>query len=134
MSLYAALVNLGLQLFRLKDVRTGWRYRVLDAGADGLKLKTLHGSVLVPWSAVQGMHALDARHLAVVLPSPLPAGDRAGGIAGGGFHETEAEPAPGAPPVAPEKYALVLHEQELGSTIPEAEARLTPLARAGRVT
>jgi hypothetical protein len=133
-SLYAAVVNLGLQLFRLRDVRTGWRYRVLEAGVDGLKLKTLQGSVLVPWGVVQGMHALDARHLAVVLPSPLPAEIAQAGLPVEELRESEVELAPGAPPVAPEKYALVLHEQELGSTIPEAEARLTPLARAGRVT
>jgi len=33
----------------------------------------------------------------------------------------------GAQPV---KFALVLHEQELGSTVPEAEARLRPFVSA----
>lgn len=129
-SLYAAVVNLGLQVFRLKDVRTGWRYRVLEVGVDGLALKTLKGSVVVPWSAVQGMHALDTRHLAVVLPSPLPPDIEKAGLPVEELRDSDAEPAPGAPQAAPVKYALVLHEQELGSTIPGAEARFRPFVSA----
>lgn len=129
-SLYAALVNLGLQLFRLRDVRAGWRYRVLEVGADGLTLKTLKGSVMVPWGAVQGMHALDGRHLAVVLPSPLPKELEQAALPVEELRESDAEPAPGEAPPPPAKYALVLHEQELGSTIPDAEARLRPFVSA----
>jgi len=129
-SLYAAVVNLGLQLVRLKDIRAGWRYRVLEVGADGLTLRTLHGSVMVSWGVVQGMHALDARHLAVVLPSPLPPDLEKAALPVEELRESEVELAPGAPPTAPAKYALVLHEQELGSTIPQAEARLRPFVRA----
>lgn len=129
-SLYAAVVNLGLQLFRLRDVRAGWRYRVLEVGADGLTLKTLKGPVVVPWSIVQGMHALDARHLAVVLPSPLPPDLEKASLPVEELRESGAEPAPGAPAALPAKYALVLHEQELGATIPDAEARLRPFVRA----
>jgi hypothetical protein len=129
-SLYAALVNLGLQAFRLKDVRAGWRYRVLEVGADGLTLKALKGSVRVPWNAVQGMHALDARHLALVLPSPLPEEIERAGLPVEELRESDEELAPGTPAAAPVKYALVLHEQELGATIPDAEARLRPFIRA----
>jgi len=130
-SLYAAVVNLGLQLLRLRDVRAGWRYRVLEVGADGLTLKTLDGSVVVPWAHVQGMRALDARHLVLVLPSPLPEELRKAGLPVEELRESEVEEAPGPAPAAPPaRYALVLHEQELGSTIPEAEARLRPLVSA----
>ena len=46
------------------------------------------------------------------------------------LRESDVESAPGAPAAAPAKYALVLHEQELGSTIPEAEARFRPFVSA----
>lgn len=125
-SLYAALVNLGLQALRLRDVRAGWRYRVLEVGADGLTLRTLGAPVMVQWTHVQGMRALDARHLVLVLPSPLPEELRKARLPVEELRESEIEEAPGADPSAPARYALVLHEQELGSTIPEAEARLRP--------
>ncbi|HVE82719.1 MAG TPA: PH domain-containing protein [Myxococcales bacterium] len=128
-SLYAAVVNLGLQLARLRDARAGWRYRVLEVGADGLTVRTLSGSVMVPWAQVQAVRSLDARHLVVVLPSPLPEALVKAELPVEELRESD-EPPAGEQPPAPEKYALVLHEQELGSTIPEAEARLRPFVRA----
>lgn len=130
-SLYAAAVNLALQLSRLRDPRAGWRYRVLEIGADGLTLRTLGEPVMVRWGHVQGMRPLDARHLLLVLPSPLPEELAKAGLPVEELRESDAEPAPGAEAAPPAKYALVLHEQELGAPIPDAEARLRPFVAAG---
>lgn len=127
-SCYAALVNLGLQASRLRDRKAGWRYRVLEVGADGLTLKTLDGSVMVQWTHVQGLRPLDARHLVMVLPSPLPPELVRAELPVEELRESE-EP-PGAEPSPPARYALVLHEQELGAPIPDAEARLRPFVAA----
>lgn len=127
-SLYAAGANLVLQLARLRDAGAGWRYRVLGVGEGGLSLRTPDGPVNVQWGHVQGMRPLGGRHLLLVLPSPLPEELARASLPVEELRESVEAQGPEAP--APERYALVLHEQELGAPVPEAEARLRPFVAA----
>lgn len=120
-SVYAAVVNLVVQISRLRDPRSGWRYRVLDVSAAGLKLKTLDGDVTLPWRHVEAVKPLDGRHLLLVLPAPLPQELRSAGLPVEDLRQSSEAPA-GPDTPGPDRYALILHEQELGKAIPEASA------------
>lgn len=117
---YAALANLLLQLGRLRDLKAGWRYRVLAFDSDALRMKTLEGEARVPWSAVEQLQRLDDRHLLLVLPSPLPAGLSAAQLP---LEELRpnAEPSAADETSPPARYALIFHEQELGAALDSAE-------------
>ena len=127
-SLYAAGANFLLQLARLRDAGAGWRYRVLGVGEGGLSLRTPGGPVVVQWAHIQGMRSLGARQLLLVLPSPLPEELARADLPVEELRESDRAQQPEVS--APDRYALVLHEQELGGPVPEAEARLRPFVGA----
>ena len=119
LSLYAAVSNLVLQLGRLRNAQVGWRFRVLGVDSDGLQVKTPGGSAKIPWRWVQGVQRLDGRHLLLVLPSPLPNELKVAGLP---VEELRTSEAPVAPDATPERYGFILHEQELGQPLTQAEA------------
>lgn len=117
---YAAVANLALQMARLRNVQAGWRFKLLGVDGDGVHLKTPKGVARIDWQWVTASKRLDDRHVLLVLPAPLPTALESSELP---LEElrTSAEPvAPGAPP--PEALGLVLHEQELGRALPDAEA------------
>ena len=119
LSLYAAVSNVALQLSRLRDPQAGWRFRVLGETEAGLNLKTPGSQLQIGWRHVEAVKELDARHLLLVLPSPLPLELRAAGLPLEDLRESAEALVPElAPP--PEKFGFVLHEQELGRPICEA--------------
>src|SRR5205823_1145662 len=119
LSVYALIANLVLQLGRLRNLQSGWRFRVLGLDADAMRLKTPGGEARVPWKLVEEAKALDARHLLLVLPSPLPADLKAAGLPLEELRKSGDEPVgDDAPP--PEKYGFILHEQELGQPVAAA--------------
>jgi hypothetical protein len=122
LGVFASLYNLILQLRRMKNRQAGWRYRVAGQEIEGLLLKTPSGETLIPWRQVQTIQRIDRRHLIFVLPAPLP-----GSLSGSDLPWEElyssAEPASEAS-ARPDRYGLILHEQELGCGLSEAERSL----------
>ncbi|MBI3185706.1 MAG: hypothetical protein HYZ28_26505 [Myxococcales bacterium] len=114
---FAAVQNLGLQVTRLGDPRAGWRFAVLQLGPEAVRLRTPSGEVRIGLQHIEAARELDSRHLVLVLPSPLPRELQGAGLPLEELRATfAAEPAPSPP----ERYALILHEQELGRTVGEA--------------
>ncbi len=120
-AVYAAFSNLVLQLKRLKNPQAGWRFRVIGQDAQALRLGTPAGEVGIDWSDVEAIRRLDRRQLVLVLPSPLPDLLARKALP---LEELRADPGVADPSVAPERYGLVLHEQEIGLPLAEAEADL----------
>lgn len=123
LGVYAAGANLALQIGRLRNLQAGWRFRVLGMDEGSLRLKTPGSEARIPWRHVEAVKKLDARHLLLVLPAPLPGELQATGLP---FEElrtnAEALVPETAPP--PDRYGFVLHEQELGMPLSQAEATL----------
>jgi hypothetical protein len=130
-SLFAAFYNLSLQIRRLADLQTGWRYRVRRLDASGLSLKTPAGETRIDWGWVSAVQRLDGRHLIIVLPSPLPFE-----LASSGLPLDElrrgSEVKGAEEGVAPEQYGLILHEQEIGRALPDAEKAILGGMKAAR--
>lgn len=123
LSLYAALANLVLQIGRLRNPKVGWRYRVLELGEQAMRVRTLEGEARIPWSQVESVRRLDGRHVLLVLPSPLPPELSKAGLPLEELRrEADAGPPGEGPP--PDRFALVLHEQELGFPLEQAEKLL----------
>jgi hypothetical protein len=128
-SLFAALYNLQLQLRRLRDLQAGWRYRVLPAAGPMLRLSTPSGEARVAWSDVKAVERLDARHLILFLPAPLPPQLVESGLPLDelkGAHEVAGDAGPET------QYCVILHEQEIGRPLPQAEEEFRRLAGAAR--
>jgi len=121
LAVYAAVSNLVLQLRRLKNPQAGWRFRVIGQDGQSLRLGTPAGEVGIRWSDIQAIRRLDLRQLVLVLPSPLPERLASKALP---LEELRANPGIVDPNVAPERYGLVLHEQEIGMPLADAEARL----------
>lgn len=121
LAVYAAISNLVLQLRRLKNPQAGWRFRVIGQDEQALRLETPAGEVGIGWSDIQAIRRLDRRQLVLVLPSPLPERLASKALP---VEELRANPGIVDPNVAPERYGLVLHEQEIGLPVADAEARL----------
>lgn len=123
LGLYAAITNLVLQISRLRNPQAGWRYRVLAVEPEGLRLKTPGAEAQIGWPHVEAVRRLDAKHLVLVLPSPLPPEVKAAGLP---LEELREAPEAVIPELAPppERYGFVLHEQELGRPLGEAESLL----------
>lgn len=118
LSLYAAVYNLALQLRRLRHPQAGWRYRLMGSDGRGLRLKTPEGEALIAWSHLEAIRQLDPRHLILILPAPLPPE-----IAGSSLPlEQLQREVGGLPDRQPDRYGLILHEQELGAPLSIAEA------------
>jgi hypothetical protein len=131
LGLYAAISNFALQLARLRNPQAGWRFRVLDLGPGGLKLKTPAGEKSIAWSLIEAVKRLDDRHLIVVLPTTLPE-DLRGGELPVDELRVGSEPTVEDLHHPPERYGLVFHEQELGRSIAEAESLMrTRMLSAG---
>ncbi len=123
LGLYAALSNLLLQLSRVRNPQAGWRYRVLRVSEQGLAVKTPQGEATIDWRHVQSVERIDGRHLILILPSPLPEEMKRTGLPVEELRLSEEELVPEtAPP--PERYGFILHEQELGRPLAEAQALL----------
>ncbi len=120
-AVYAAFSNLVLQLKRLKNPQAGWRFRVIGQDAQALRLGTPAGEVGIDWSDIEAIRRLDRRQLVLVLPSPLPDLLARKSLP---LEELRADPGVVDPNVAPERYGLVLHEQEIGLPLADAEAGL----------
>jgi hypothetical protein len=120
-AVYAAFSNLVLQLKRLKNPQAGWRFRVIGQDAQALRLGTPAGEVGIDWSDIEAVRRLDRRQLVLVLPSPLPDLLARKALP---LDELRTDPGVADPNVAPERYGLVLHEQELGLPLADAEAGL----------
>jgi len=120
---YAAISNGVLQLSRLRNPQAGWRFRVLGVESDALALKTPDGTARLPWSSVRALKRLDPRHLLLVLPSPLPGELSKAGLPLEELRES-AEPPPPGTTVPPDAFGFILHEQEFGRPLDEAEKLL----------
>ena len=124
-SVFAAAYNLQLQLRRLRNLQAGWRYRVLSAGGPLLRLGTPSGEAQIPWSDVRAVERFDGRHLALFLPNPLPTQ-----LADSALPVDELkrrEPA-SRESLEPVQFAVILHEQEIGRALPQAEMEFRRLA------
>lgn len=121
LAVYAALSNLVLQLKRLKNPQAGWRFRVIGEDAQALRLATPAGEVGIDWSDIQAVRRLDRRQLVLVLPSPLPPFLASKALP---LEELRSDPGIVDPNVAPDRYGLILHEQEIGLPLADAEAGL----------
>jgi len=121
LAIYAAFSNLVLQLKRLSNPQAGWRFRVVGQDERALRLVTPSGEIGIHWSEIEGVKRLNGRQLLLVLPSPLPEP-----LAGKGLpvEELRAEPSIVDPRIPPERYGLILHEQEIGLPLTDAESRL----------
>ncbi len=126
-SVLAAAYNLQLQLRRLRNLQAGWRYRVLAANGALLRLSTPAGEAQIAWSDVRAVERLDGRHLALLLPTPLPPQ-----LAQSGLPLDELKRIEPAAPVSqePNQFAVILHEQEIGCALPQAEQEFRRLAGA----
>jgi hypothetical protein len=122
-SLYAALSNLALQVARLVNPQAGWRFKVTALADDALTLKTPHGVATVEWKHVRALKRLDARHVLLVLPSPLPPEIARVGLPLEELRQSAEAPPPGVA-VPPDAFGFVLHEQELGQPLEAAERLL----------
>ncbi|MGQ0508508.1 MAG: hypothetical protein ACT4TC_24685 [Myxococcaceae bacterium] len=129
LGLYAALSNLILQVARVRNPQAGWRFRVTGVDDVGMKVKTPSGEAQIAWRHVEAVQQLDARHLILVLPSPLPPEMSVAGLPMEELRtSTEGLVPETAPP--PERYGFVLHEQELGRSLKDAEQLLQTHAAA----
>jgi hypothetical protein len=129
-AVYAAFSNLVLQLKRLKNPQAGWRFRVIGQDAQALRLGTPAGEVGIDWSDIEAVRRLDRRQLVLVLPSPLPDPLARKDLP---LEALRADPGIVDPKVAPERYGLILHEQEIGLPLADAEAGLgARLSRSNR--
>ncbi len=123
LGLYAAISNAVLQVARLKNPQAGWRFRVLGVGEGGLAVKTPGGEATIPWRHFQAVQRLDGRHLILILPAPLPEEVKRANLPMEELRTTAEELVPEtAPP--PDRYGFVLHEQELGRPLADAQALL----------
>jgi hypothetical protein len=120
LSLYAAVYNLALQLRRLRHPQAGWRYRLMGSDGRGLRLKTPDGEALIAWSHLEAIRQLDPRHLILILPAPLPPEIAARSLP---LEQLQREVG-GLPDRPPDRYGLILHEQELGAPLSIAEASI----------
>ncbi|MFZ5472075.1 MAG: hypothetical protein ACOZIN_21810 [Myxococcota bacterium] len=123
LGLYAAVTNLLLQFGRLKNPQAGWRFRVLELNETALRLKTPGGESRIELRHIESVKRLDERHLLLVLPSPLPPELKTSGLP---FEELRegAEPVISETAPPPARYGFILHEQELGRALTDAEAVL----------
>jgi hypothetical protein len=114
LGVYAASVNLALQLSRALNLKAGWRLRVFSWGREELVLSRGKSKISVPWAQVEAVTSLDGRHLVLVLPSPPPVALVEGGLPLDELRADEVSP--------PQKYGLTLHEQEVGMPVLRARA------------
>ncbi len=123
LGLYAAISNLALQVARLRNRQAGWRFRVLSVDDAGIQVKTPQGQAQIPWRVVEAVQRLDDRQVLLVLPSPLPPELKGAGLP---LEELriDAEPLVGEHVPPPDRYGLVLHEQELGQPVDDAQSLL----------
>ncbi|HEX4803279.1 MAG TPA: hypothetical protein VFV14_07190 [Myxococcaceae bacterium] len=124
-SVFAAAYNLQLQLRRLRNLQAGWRYRVLSASGPLLRLGTPSGEAQIPWSDVRAVERFDGRHLALFLPNPLPTQLVHSALPVDELKRRE--PARSESP-EPVQFAVILHEQEIGRALPQAEQEFRQLA------
>ena len=122
LSLYAAVYNLALQLRRLRHPQAGWRYRLVGSDGRGLRFQTPEGEAVIAWSHLEAIRQLDPRHLILILPAPLPPEIAATSLP---LEQLQREAgATGFPDRPPDRYGLILHEQELGAPLSMAEASI----------
>jgi len=132
LGIYAAFSNLVLQLKRLRNPQAGWRFRVIGQDERALRLVTPSGEIGIHWSEIEGVRRLNGRQLLLVLPSPLPELLADKGLP---VEELHTEPGIVDPRIPPERYGLILHEQEIGLSLSDAESRLgAHLATSNRAT
>ncbi len=131
LSLFAALYNLRLQIQRLRHPTAGWRYRVVSVDSSGLRLKTPAGEAGIAWEHVRAVERLDGRHLILIFPSPLPAELQRTQLP---FEQLRHSAPDAGPPEAsvPDRYGFILHEQEVGRSLPDAESELRMRLAAAR--
>ncbi len=120
LSVYAAVRNVALQLGRMRDPQHGWRFRVLEVTPEGIRLRTPGGEQQIPRRHVEAVTRLDARHLLLVLPSPLPPELEKSDLP---FEELR-QSADALHQGTPDRYGFILHEQELGRAVDDAERAL----------
>ncbi len=130
-SLFAAFYNLQLQLRRVRNLQAGWRYRVLSATGRMLRLSTPSGEAQVAWSDVKAVEQLDGRHLILLLPAPLPPQLVNSGLPLDELKRADAISRDADPET---QYGVILHEQEIGRALPQAEAEFRRLAGAARAS
>jgi len=94
---------------------------VIGQDQQALRLGTPAGEVSIGWSDIQAVRRLDRRQLVLVLPSPLPELLAKTDLP---LEELRTNPGIVDPNVAPERFGLILHEQELGLPLADAEAGL----------
>lgn len=131
LSLFAALYNFGFQLRRIRNPTAGWRYGVSSLTEAGIRLRTPSGEARIPWEHVKAVERLDGRHLILILPSPLPPELQGSELP----LEELRQAAPGAGPpesTLPDRYGFILHEQEFGRPLPDAEGELRERLAAAR--
>jgi len=119
---YAAFSNLVLQLKRVRNPQAGWRFRVIGEDVGALRLVTPSGEIGIRWSEIESIRRLNGRQLLLVLPSPLPEPLADKGLP---VEELRTEPGIVDPRTPPERYGLILHEQEIGLALGDAESRLS---------
>ncbi len=131
LSLFAALYNLGFQMRRIVNPTAGWRYGVSSLSEAGIGLRTPRGEARIRWEHVTAVERLDGRHLILILPSPLPPELQGSELP----LEELRQGAPGAGPpegTLPDRYGFILHEQEFGRPLPDAEGELRERLAAAR--
>lgn len=131
LSVFAAVYNLRLQMQRLRNPNAGWRFGVASVDDAGIGIRTPRGETRIAWQHVKAVERLDGRHLILILPSPLPRELQGSDLPFEELRQGAAEVIP-AESALPDRYGFILHEQELGRPLPDAEGELRKrLAAAG---
>jgi len=128
---FAAVYNLRLQVQRLGNPTAGWRFGVSSVDETGIRVRTPAGETRIAWQHVKGVERLDGRHLILILPSPLPRELQENNLPLEELRQESAEVIPDGSAL-PDRYGFILHEQELGRSLPDAESELRKRLAAAR--